>query len=161
MLRERQEPQDARAPGERLPGELHEREWLRPGEPDPAEGVMAPIGPDLQVGKQLGSVLHLVDHDGRLVYLQEQLGIFPRERPLLQVVERDKAAAALAEMLEQRGLARLARTRHEHDGKLPARRQELVLDVALDVFHLYPSVSADFTLHVTFAATISSANLEG
>ena len=85
---------------------------------------MVPVRIDLllDVRKQIGNVLHLIEDGGRRIRFQECERIVQRGRLNVRKLQRDVSATLAEKPLQERRLARLAGSGQDDGGKLGDRR---------------------------------------
>ena len=116
-MRQRQQAEHRRPARQRLRHLLHEKQILRPGQQVLAGNLAPRVDTLLDVGEELRSVLYFVNDQGRREAVQEGTGIGGDRGAQIRWIERDVAESLFVESSEERGLARLPRSRDDDDRK--------------------------------------------
>ena len=144
--RQRIKRHDADPAGERFLNVAHQGELFRAGQPKKPCLVRA-VASDLDIGKQFGRLLHFVDDDGRLVALQEHLGVGLGKFEFAPVVQRHVGAIS-AQLFEHGGLSHLPCARDQDRLEKGAHLKKLVFEMTLDI-HSF-ALQSDDNLKVHF-----------
>ena len=125
-------------PRERLADAPHEVEGLGAGQHD-APHLGGLIDEELDLLKQPGNPLNLVNGHGKSVGVEEERRVLPGEHPGPGVIERHVAEISWQQVLQHRGLADLTRPGHQHHLELSHEGQQRCLGLAMPVHEPSPT----------------------
>ena len=132
--RKGQELQYRRAARHGLGDPLHQRCFLRASEQPLPDAARLAVNARADMCKHFGRVLHLVEDRGCRQFVEEALGIGPKPRHHVGILEQ-KVAGLGKQPTQQQRLARAPWPGEHHGGKVAGRLRYLPFQSPRDVFH--------------------------